>query len=166
MMMTRNQVEALILKDGVLSAGRTLFDLVSVADRPAWSGRVLHVAMTAVAHVPTSVSNVVQLAEGRSSQWTLGHRAFHAVRTETMSVDAKKYRGPGLTSEEERLHHLLAVAELVAKVVYNCTGPSDSFDEDSGWNLLSSARRLATQVGEPEFEDRLWLALLQLKGSG
>jgi hypothetical protein len=43
---------------------------------------------------------------------------------------------------DRSLLHLLLLAEIAAKVMYNATQPDDPFDEDSGWWLAPCLREL------------------------
>lgn len=159
--MTRDQIEALITSDGELVAGRTVFEQLSEQKRPSWASGVLLASIGCVDNVPYPVRRVLQLGSGPTTTWREGHSAFQAVRRVTMRLDEKRYGRLGLSNNEERLHHILVLAEFVAKVIYNSSLPLDGFDEESGWNVLPVARDLMGVVGDAVFEDRLWAAVLQ-----
>lgn len=159
--MTRDEVEALITSQGVFGAGRVLFDLVPLAEKPAWAARVLRAAMAGIPQVPASVARVERLASGPRWGWVGCHGAFSAVRVDTMRLDGKMYGGVWLPLPEQAVLHVVELAELVAKVAYNSTEPVDEFDEDSGWSILAFALHTITDANDPAFEREVWSALLR-----
>ena len=159
--MTRDQVETLIKSDGELVAGRTLFERRPAEDQPGWAAGVLSASLECLDEVPACVRQAERLGLGPRSNWAEGHKAFQAVRRETMRLDDRKYGKQGLTNQEERVHTILILAEFVAKVAYNSTRPDDGFDDESGWNILPVARDLIEVVADSGFERHMWDSLAQ-----
>ena len=160
--MNRDAIERTVDEVGVLQAGRSLFESVPFEQRPRWAAGVLRACRFSIEAAPGVVLEAEQLALGAASDWNRGHVVFGRLRKTTMVLDAKKWKGPGLTPGEDRLHQVVLVAELVAKVVYNATGAVDSFDDDSGWNLLPSALRLVGSVSDSNLEGHVWNALVDV----
>ncbi|MFZ5832955.1 MAG: hypothetical protein ACOY3P_22950, partial [Planctomycetota bacterium] len=60
---------------------------------------------------------------------------------------------------QERMLSQCYLAENVARVIYNSTGPIDPFDEDSGWWVIPCLKDCVDRVGDPEFEAQARLLL-------
>jgi hypothetical protein len=54
---------------------------------------------------------------------------------------------------------LLALTELVAKVTYNATDPTDEFDEDSGSWIAVCLKELLDSLKDDALSKSMWSAL-------
>ena len=161
----RDDLERAVAEDGVLQAGRRLFESSPFAQRPRWAAGVLGACRDGIQEVPGVVLEAEQLALGTPADWSKGHDVFDRLRGTTLVLD-KKGHGPGLTPTEAHLHRVVLVAELVAKVTYNAALPVCPFDDDSGWYLLSVALSLVACVKDPSLERAVWHALLDTPPAG
>lgn len=88
-------------------------------------------------------------------RWNEAYDAFQAVRALRFSGREE----PGDTAGQL----LLDVAETVAKLTYNASGPRAPFDDHAGWRLLVNLRDfLAVAHPADELEDRVRLAILNV----
>lgn len=141
-----------------LQVGHSIFDAVAEQSRPAWAARVLRVALSQAPEHAADVAAVLAVADD-PRRWAEGHAVFSSVRREVLKLD-ERGRTAGWTPATLTRAHLLAIAELVAKVTYNATSPRDEFDEDSGWWVAVCLRNLVEHVRDASFERDAWRALL------
>lgn len=133
-----------------IAFGRALFDRVSPGERPAWASAVLAVAMNEV--IPLrEVEDLVRIAE-TPSRWADAHAQFSRIRALALAAERAPNAHPLYKA-------LLRLAETVAKVTYNASGPPTPFDPPTGWRLAADARRFAELAGDRSLEERLWQAL-------
>jgi hypothetical protein len=140
-----------------LDAGQLIFESLTTDEQVAWAEGVLRACVTRGHSIP-EIDQVLALVQDQSA-WKAGHEAFRAVRKLTLIVEASPER------VDSALHHLLLIAELVAKVAYNATQPIDPFDEDSGWWLAPSVRGFLSTVRSPATTEPSILASLVLSGA-
>lgn len=141
-----------------LAVGSEVFGLVPIGERPGWAAGILRAIAHEVPECSTLVGVVLAVAE-QPNRWAEGHRAFSMVRREVLRLDEEGNRS-GWTEALVARAHLLAVAELVAKVAYNSTDPSDPFDDDSGHWLSVCLRGFVEQVHDPLVEAKAWRAFV------
>jgi hypothetical protein len=94
--------------------------------------------LTKVICTYSPIQEIADIAD-HPDEWERAHQVFHGLRERTLDLDEKRRKG-GLTKQEDILVKLLLIAELVAKVTYNATDPSDEFDEDSGWWIAVNSK--------------------------
>jgi hypothetical protein len=92
-------------------------------------------------------------------QWWRGHRAFDKLRESVLWLETQRDFLGFLTKKQELLESLLDLAELVAKVTYNATGPPDPFDEDAGWRIAGQLRGFVEWFDDEGFSEEAWSAL-------
>jgi hypothetical protein len=130
-------------------AGWLLYEQIPISLRPLWAARILD-ASRGVTPWPPEVEAVYEMARD-PPEWAKGHAAFRAVRRLTLQYD-----------KDDPYGCLLRLAENVAKVTYNATGPRDPFDYGAGSWVVSCLRGLVDRVNSPEFEARSWSAASQI----
>lgn len=145
-----------------LEAGRAIFGMVPVPSRPGWAAGVLRAVVVAAPEHAAEIAPVLAVAD-EPGRWREGHTVFEQVRRLVLKLD-EDARRVGWTPKSLSHAHLLAIAELVAKVTYNATDPHDEFDEDSGWWLAVCVRNFVEHYGDAGFERDAWLALSQVLG--
>ena len=174
----RVQAEEAWKQGNALKAGRLIFENRPPDERPGWAAAILRLVLDRsgieraedqagwVARVLgfhrcavnlSTFKQVLDTAEN-SEQWANGHRAFDRLRREVLVLE-NVARTRRLTKEEQTHQAVLLLAELVAKVSYNATNPSDSFDHDSGWWIAACVRDLVDLWRDEEFSRAAWLAL-------
>ena len=139
-----------------LEAGKLLFENLPANVRPKWASRILKLVLGRSGIRLPAVERVLYIAD-HTTEWKNAHRAFSKVRKSTLGLD--RLRARGLTKKQELLGWLLALAELVAKVTYNATNPSDGFDEDSGWWIAPCVKDFLESLNDNEFSKVAWSAL-------
>lgn len=141
-----------------LEAGQRIFERLPNEIRPKWASRILRLVIEK-AEIRCAVFDQVLRTSDNRAFWANGHHVFSIVRAETLNLDEKR-RTTGLSDEEDTLACILAIGELVAKVTYNATSPTDEFDEDSGWWIAASLRGFVEHLWkDEEFSKAAWLAL-------
>ena len=143
-------------KGKILDAGRLLFQSLDPEDRPTWSCDILRNAIRKTGFQVPVAENVLKMG-GDSTKWSQAKTAFSEVRQETLRLEGIQKRSP----EERVMLRLLYVAELVAKVLYNCTDPLDPFDEDSGWWIASCFKDLIELFEGANSSSVAWSVLTQ-----
>jgi hypothetical protein len=131
-----------------LQAGAVIYGAIPNAARPEWAADILELTCSQVPTVPAQVQAVIKIARDRK-RWREAHAAFSAVRRLTLAEE--KTHSAGQVYE-----CLLFVAQNTAKVVYNASGESAPFDEDSGDWLVRCLRDFADAIGSPEFDNQAW----------
>lgn len=142
-----------------LEAGKLIFESLSPAARPQWAARVLSLAMERTGTTSASLTRTLWIANN-PSEWGRAHAEFSVLREESLKLSRRWSFG----LRGNRLLHVLAIAELVAKVTYNATSPLDEFDEDSGWWIASCLKDLAGLVDDDEFSSAAWSVLSLQQG--
>ena len=144
--------------DQPLKAGELIFENLPTMVRPRWAGRILRLVVERSGIQSPLLDEVLHTAEDPAT-WGSAHRLFSSIRGSVLELD-RLQKLHGLTKEQEVLHWVLSVAELVAKVTYNATDPPDEFDEDSGWWMASLLRSLVDYSrADDEFPAMAWAAL-------
>lgn len=139
-----------------LEAGKLIFERLPADVRPKWASRILKLVLERSGVRSSLIEQVLHTAD-HTTEWKNARHVFSTVRKSTLELD--KIRQHGLTKEQELLGWLLAMAELVAKVTYNATDPSDEFDEDSGWWIASCLKGFLDSLNDDEFSNVAWSAL-------
>jgi hypothetical protein len=140
-----------------LEAGRLLFEMIPPDARPGWASRILRFAIDKSDMTYSPIQEIADIAD-HPDEWERAHQVFHGLRERTLDLDEKRRKG-GLTKQEDILVKLLLIAELVAKVTYNATDPSDEFDEDSGWWIAVTLRDFVDCLDDESFSREAWLTL-------
>ena len=145
-------------KGQALEAGRLIFESLPLGTRPHWAARVLRqvVERTGVKFQP--IESIVGIADC-PNDWGKAHDAFSVLRKATLDLEQLKARSP----EQALLLNHLMLAELVAKVTYNATSPSDAFDEDSGWWIAPCLKDILDSLSDENFSEAAWSALASVK---
>ena len=86
-----------------------------------------------------------------TAHWTEGHAVFDAARRRYLD----ETRRAGITATAA----VLNFAELVAKVIYNETGPRGGFDPDSAWYIGPVAVLLVRAADDPALTSAVRAAL-------
>ncbi len=141
-----------------LAVGEEVLCLVPIGERPRWAAGILRAIAHEVPEYSELVGVVLAVAE-QPSRWAEGHTAFRMVRREVLRLDEEGNR-TGWTKQLLAHAHFLAVAELVSKVAYNSTDPSDPFDDDSGHWLAVCLRGFVEQLHDPAVEAKAWGAFI------
>ena len=118
------------LEGQALEAGRLIFEALPPESRPKWAARILRLVIDKSGVEKGQFERTLYAAD-HPRQWSSGHRCFDSLRREVLKFD--ELQRSGRHTQEELFHHVLLLAELVAKVTYNASDPPDPFDEDSGW---------------------------------
>jgi hypothetical protein len=118
-------------------AGELIFEALPFERRPHWAASVLQATIDRSKTTCPEIDHVISIALS-PRQWWRGHDAFTRLRLEVLKLDELRRPSP---CQADLLRHLV-LAELVAKVTYNGTCPSDEFDEDSGWWIASHAKAI------------------------
>lgn len=113
-----------------------------------WAAGVLAAAAHSLG-APDEIGDALALAESED-RWVNARDVFDRLRRRTLEQD------PPFDAAQSAFFRL---AELVAKVAHNATGPQAPFDHHSGWSIGPMAYRLAETVGDPGLRDRLAAAL-------
>ena len=140
-----------------LEAGKLVYEGLPPKDRPRWAGRILKTVLNRSGIALTPFNQVLSTSE-QEELWKYGNEVFDALRTATLRLD--ELRSVGLSEDEKLLASILALAELVAKVIYNATNPLDEFDEDSGWWIAVCLRGFVDhRWTDEDFALAAWSAL-------
>lgn len=137
-----------------LEAGKLIFENLAVRTRPQWAARVLRLVLDRTGVTSQAIERAILIANN-SDEWGKAHGAFSALRGEALELLEMKARTP----QQTLLLSLLSLAELVAKVTYNATNPSDEFDEDSGWWITPCLKDILDLLRDEEFSATMWSAL-------
>jgi len=135
-----------------LEAGRILYEMLPVQERPGWAVGVFDVCCSALETVPPELDTVRALAR-TPSRWHEAHDAFQAVRRIVLAAEIAQPEAAPLPVR------VLLLAENVAKVTYNASGGSAPFDHNAGWRIASCARSVTDAVNDGGFHDDVWNAL-------
>jgi hypothetical protein len=143
-------------RDGrTLEAGRLIFENLSPDVRPKWAANILASVVKRTGVKSSPIEHILQIAN-HPSEWNKGHDAFSSARRLTLELDRL---GERRSAEQTLLRRLLFLAELVAKVTYNATNPTDEFDEDSGWWIARCLKDVLELLGDDEFSRSMWTTL-------
>jgi hypothetical protein len=138
----------------LLEAGTLLYESLPRDVRPRWAYRVLKLAVEKSDVRCPRIEYLLHIAND-STEWENAHRAFDLLRDSSLELLALKSR----THDQQLLLSLLSVAELVAKVIYNATDPSDPFDEDAGCWMAVCLNHVLDVLNDHDFSQAAWLAL-------
>ena len=145
--MTANTITREAWNADPLGTGVAVYSRVPNDHRPEWAASILHACCGRVSTNPKPIEHVMHLAPD-SANWKLAHDAFSGVRQLTLAAERRPI--------ENTDHYLLYVAENAAKVIYNASGSSAPFDQDSGAWLVRCAKEFADCVNDPTFTTSLW----------
>jgi hypothetical protein len=136
-----------------LAAGVAIYSSVPNDRRPEWAANILAACCQRVGTVPKPVQCVIDLASD-AKKWKRAHHAFSGVRQLTLAAEKKPI--------QKREHSVLYVAENAAKVIYNASGSSAQFDEDSGAWLVRCAKEFADCEDDKLFNLLMWSTITNL----
>ena len=139
-----------------LKAGELIFESLHADDRPGWAAGILRLVLERTKVRSPAIDHILYVAD-RARKWKGAHAAFSAARREVLILD-KLARLGGLAEDQKTRLHVLALAELVAKVTYNAIDPPDEFDEDSGWWIARCLRGFVNPRDQA-FAEAAWAAL-------
>jgi hypothetical protein len=137
-------------------AGRLIFEDLPNDARPKWAAGILRLVLQRSKVKPALFEDVLAMAD-HPRRWSSGHEMFSRLRKEVLRLENRRI---SLSESEQQLSYVLALAELVAKVTYNATQPSDEFDEDSGWYIVDILRGLADWWKDDKFAQDAWNAVV------
>jgi hypothetical protein len=103
-----------------LKAGRLIFENLPREARSLWASNILKSVVERTGIESSSIKNILQIAN-HPSEWNKAHEAFSLARAETLKLNRFQEK----TIEQMLLVQQMGLAELVAKVIYNCTDPQD-----------------------------------------
>ncbi|WP_157469869.1 hypothetical protein [Gemmata sp. SH-PL17] len=124
-----------------LHAGRLLFEAISMELRPQWASGLLDdlLRRSRVWHAALATATYVA---SHPEQWGKAHSVFSMIRNIVLELD----RIQSKTDSQQRLLRLLTFGELVAKVTYNSTSPTDPFDAEAGWSIAACYKDVLNDV--------------------
>ncbi len=136
-----------------LDAGRLLYERVPKQQRPGWAARILELVKDLAPKTP-EVEQILEIARD-PARWPEAHTALHPVRRLT------------LETKDPLVESVLSLAEKVAKVTYNASGGSASFEHDAGWRVASDLRVVITRAGEKgsKLKTEAWSILSTLRSA-
>lgn len=137
-------------------AGILLCKRIGALSSPSWAAHALRLVIEQSGVVHPVLDEVLECAAD-PAKWSDGHRVFDKVRRQVLKLDEQLRQQK--SREAEVMNHVLGLGELVAKVTYNATKPSDEFDEDSGVWLVAVARGFAKVADDAGFEQQMWNAV-------
>lgn len=135
-------------------AGRLIFENLSPQVRPKWASRILALMTERTGIKSPPIERVLQIA-GDPGKWGTAHDASSVARRAAIELVKLRSR----TADQDLLLGLTSLAGLVARVIYNSTGSPDPFDDDTGWSLVESVRRVLDLLKDDQFSDSIWFAL-------
>jgi hypothetical protein len=147
-------------RDGqALEAGRLIFENLPPETRPKWAAGVLRLVIEKAGVAKSQFERTLYTAD-HPRKWACGHRCFDSLRRKVLKFDELQRSGR-LSKDDELVHHVLLLAELVAKVTYNAADPPDPFDEDSGWWLAPGLKGFVDHwwPDDQRFSEAAWSAL-------
>lgn len=137
-----------------LEAGRLIFDDLPAEVRPKWASRVLDLVVKRTGVESPAIKHILHIAD-HPSEWKNAHAASSWVGRSALELQKLKVR----SAEQSLLCLNLALAVIVARVIYNSTNPPDAFDEDTGWWIASTLKRVLEFLNDDEFSQRMWPVL-------
>ena len=141
-----------------LDAGRIIYENIPGELRPRWAARILKLVLDKSGLRSSLFDQVLKTVETKE-MWGEGHHIFESFRQSTLKLDDLR-RHRDLSNDEDLLASILALGELVCKVIYNATTPHDEFDEDSGWWIAACLRAFVdNEWNEERFSRDAWVAL-------
>jgi len=142
-----------------LEAGKLIFENLPKNAGPTWAAKVLRLVSERTGVHSTAIDDVLSLSS-HPAKWKTAHDVFSQVRAATLELEKLPVKSP----PETLLLHVTMLAELVAKVTYNATNPSDEFDEDSGWWIAKCLKDLLDLLGDEQFSEVMWSTLVSPQG--
>ena len=129
----------MLTDEQLLELGSTIARKLSPYELAQWSARVLTTAVNASGSTP-AVDELVRLSSDTDS-WAQCKEHFSILRKGTLRLERQ-----GLA--QSTLGSLILLAENVAKVLYNATGPSAPFDLDAAEWIPRCTRHLCEKHKE------------------
>jgi hypothetical protein len=140
-----------------LTAGEIVFNSVREEERPRWAACVLEYALQLSGVSDAELQDVIAMANDRT-RWKDGHLKFNAIRKSTIKLDSRLIRTKAVNTRNA----IYCLAELVLKVTYNATSPSDEFDEDSGAWVLACLADVLGEIGAGADFEAAWHHVLAI----
>ena len=137
------------LDGDAIAVGYRLMKPLSPAAQVARAVAVLERCCAVQPQVP-QLQQVLEIGR-EPARWSEGHKAFRAVRQLTLLEER--------TPTTKPYEALLFVGEIAAKIIYNASGCSAPFDEDSPWWLPRCALDFCKAVDDQAFTDALWTTI-------
>ena len=137
-----------------LAAGRLIFENLPTEVRPHWASHILSLVIEKTKVKSPPIEYIIEIAS-RPADWGKAHEAFSLARAVTLELNKTKVKPP----HQMLLIQHMGLAELVAKVIYNATNPSDEFDEDSGWWIAVCLKNILDLLDDNEFSRSMWLVV-------
>jgi hypothetical protein len=136
------------------NAGRHICQKLSSQELVAWAINAMRFAVRISCVQQAEVTQLLKIADDIASR-SEAKQVFKKLRHSVLKFESLS----SPTNEQTKQFTVLLMAENVAKVVYNSTGPSDEFDEDASWWVAGCLKDLCAQIGD-EHLTREALALL------
>jgi hypothetical protein len=135
-------------------AGCLIFESLPAEERPRWAIRLFKFAAARAAVPSPPVENLLVIADD-PTRWSEAHDAFRRLRRAGIQL---KELGPP-TAQQQLLRHLLGVAEVTAKVIYNASGSPRPFDYDAGYWLGQVLKHFLDFHNGHDSSEQAWLIL-------
>jgi hypothetical protein len=137
-----------------LDAGKVIYECLPVEARPLWAARVLRLVVKRTGIISQPIEHAIGIAN-TPRDWGKANGAFLTLRVATLELENLQERSP----KQELLLNNMLLAELVAKVTYNATSPSDEYDEDSGWWIAQCLKDILDLINDEKFSIVAWTTL-------
>lgn len=160
--MSRQDFDAAIefwSKLDIYNASKNLFYSVPRAGRPKWAVSILRTVVGKLQLNVVAVNSLLDIGDNRA-EWNMAKAIFKAIRYETLSIDASRNFAGKFKAEVE--HHVLLLAEEIAKLLYNATDPDDPFDDDVGEGVVTSTKAIVDMVADREFAFKMWKMVIDI----
>jgi hypothetical protein len=141
-------------EDMPIETGRLIFENLPPLQRSKWAARILRAVIAKSGVKSPAIERILDIAN-RPDDWKKAHDAFSSARRATFELTDLK----AITAEQKLLLYNLALAELVAKVIYNSTEPRDKFDDDSGWWIAVLLKKNLELIKDESFSKSMWSTL-------
>jgi len=142
----RNKVTQLWKANRTQEAGRLIFEDLSREARVEWAANILGTVVARASIECPSIERILYIAKN-PQEWKTAYDANSIARNQARELSQIRIR----SVEQNLLLISLTMAFLVARVIYNATDPSDPFDEDNGWSIASSLKKMVEMLGDNEF---------------
>jgi len=150
----RNKAIQLWEAGQTLEAGRLICEDLSPEARVEWAANILRLVVERAGIECPSIDHVLSIAK-HPLEWKTAHDANSVARNQASELCEIRVR----SAEQNLLLSSLTLAFLVARVIYNATDPSDPFDEDNGWSIASSLKKIVEMLDDSEFSQSSLSAL-------
>lgn len=134
-----------------IKIGKEIFQNIPDDVKPGWAGLVLSRFDNYVKEIPTPIKELYSIIDNKD-RWNEAHGQFNKIRywllDNNIDFEPKSY---------------LLLAEKVSKIIYNCSGQSAPFDNDSGFNIPSLALQTADYFEDNRLEEEVKSTILVFK---